>query len=278
MKNTKNLETERRVVKEQQPSEVLRDVPSFQVANLLNFLNCVERPEDIMAVVDLSVQGIARQIAREILESRTSHGSLCTLDEVAALPSIDGTMLRLFLNAARHAIVPTPRLVTFEDTQITISPFAQPLLISGTEVLPYIMACLVNGIRCGTNFYRLAVEKLALLAEQRRSKTAERENKKRRRDAALAAGGTPTQLEQDIAQLDEDIGAIDQEINDLLGRDLHKAWAKLRANLRKRSDRLEKEINDAAKAGNKATAEVKSADKARVDKDIEKLDEEEPPR
>lgn len=275
MKNTKNLETEKRIVKEQQPGEMLRDIPSFQVANLLNFLNCVERPEDIMAVVELPVPGIARQIAREILESRTSQGSLCTLDEVAALPSIDGTTLRLFLNAARHAIVPTPRLVTFGDMQ-TISPFVQPLLISGAEALPYIMACLVNGIRCGTNFYRLAVEKLAFLDNLRRSKTAERENKKRRRDAALAAGGTPTQLEQDIAQLDEDIGAIDQEINDLLGRDLHKAWAKLRANLRKRSDRLEKEINDAAKAKDKATAEAKSADKARVDKDIEKLDEEEP--
>lgn len=278
MKRTKKPGPQRRAANGRKAREGPPDVPVFQVRNLLNFLNCVERPEDITAVVELPGPETARRITQDILASRADAGSLCTLGEVAALPSMDRLTLNLFLDAARHAIVPTPCLTTFESAAACTLPLAQPLLISTSETVPLIIACLVNGIRCGTNFYRLAVEKLDFLRRQRRDKVAEREDKKRRRDNSIAGGGTPVTLEGDIARLDQEIDAIDREVGDILGKNLHDAWAKLRANLTKKSDRLEMEINDASKAGDAATAQAKSVEKKKVDDDIVKLDMEEPPK
>jgi len=250
---------------------------NLQVGNLLDFLNSVESAQDVLAAFPTLTGENASRIARAILAQRRLEGSLCSLGEIRAIPSIRGEALASMMDAARRAIV--SRSIAGRGIFEVLSNSEVGLaLLMQREFMPEILACLVNGVRCGTNFFRLAVAKLTYLRTLCREKQTELDDKKRRRDRALAAGGTPTTLEGDIDQLQGEIDAINREVDDLLGKDLHKAWAKLRKNLKDRVARLRKEENDAAAKSppDKATAEAKSADADVLEKDIEKLDEEEP--
>lgn len=284
------------VAPRQQPAESEAEArpssphPPFQVDNLLDFLNTFTQPRELTAVVAFPKEHDGRRIAINLLATREEIGSFHSLADVIAVPFVDRRALDLMIEAAKYSIVNVNRFqFSLETLAISWPEAAVPLFgfagLSGLGIMP----CFVNGVRCGTTWYRLMAAKLALLKARRSELKADRDRKQNNLDKYKQQLKQDGKSDQDIADdpgvanmqdgidaLNTQINEIDRETDDLLGKDLKKSFNTLRKNLNARLNKAIAEKNAALAARNTPLAQDKSSEQDRLENDIKDLEKEKP--
>lgn len=88
--------------------EIEKNTPvtsSYQIDNLLRFLNHVNLPQDIISILNLSKTKKYTKIADDIINFKQEMGSYIKLSDLQKLPSLDVKTLQIMLDNSKYQII-----------------------------------------------------------------------------------------------------------------------------------------------------------------------------
>jgi len=232
---------------------------SYQIDNLLRFLNDVHIPQDIINILNLQVNKKNLKIANDIIIHKYENGPYFRLLDLKKVPSLDLKSLQILLDNAKYQMVRTPS-------------FYNPILNTRANFLNFLKNSILFNLRfseipdpwesMGDLMILLDFKKSLL---ERKERVARNNLKAEEKSLRIAQqGGAPANVIQNaqdaVDDAQERVDEIEREADELNKKiddgDLEGFWDIVKANieahienLRRRERQLQQEIRSAAAQG-----------------------------
>jgi len=238
------------------------EAASFQIDNLLRFLNQLILPNDLVALLGGNDGQEVRDVANDVIAYRQKSGAFIQFSDLKNVPTINREMMSRMLDASRHQIVSAAIPVTYLISPVAFSTLGVEALATWLPFFPDIIAWRPTQPAwfAMTNFISLLTTKKKWLQDKLDIARKVLEQKKKSLEMVQAnvskadwdddigvanASSAVSTADENMKEVEREIGELNEAINNDANNDKPKnTWAIVKANIEAEVRRLRSDIKE----------------------------------